>query len=189
MDPFDNQMHVSWYHAIDTTYIHIFVKFERMFSISILRNKAFFAKRSVEPSFAEKDLFLLFPPKLNRRPTFKFGRYIDVRLMYCMIPRTLGVLGWGYFFCTLHSNRSIFGPFFAFTDAYDIKVFVYGYQLIDMHYIALTVKFDGGLSISFLKKKATLNQKKGVKILRLFWWPDPWNKEHFSCRSLFSRMG
>jgi hypothetical protein len=34
-----------------------------------------------------------------------------------------------------------------------MKVFVSGYQLIDMHCIALPVKFDGGLSISFLRKK------------------------------------
>jgi hypothetical protein len=35
---------------------------------------------------------------------------------------------------------------FSFTDAYDMEVFVSRYQLIDMHCIALPVKFDGGLS-------------------------------------------
>jgi hypothetical protein len=41
-----------------------------------------------------------------------------------------------------------------------MKVLVSGYQSIDMHCIALHVKFDGGLSISF-QRKATLYKKKG----------------------------
>jgi hypothetical protein len=35
---------LSWYHAIDTEYVHILVKFERKLSISVLRNKAFCTK-------------------------------------------------------------------------------------------------------------------------------------------------
>jgi hypothetical protein len=44
-----------------------------------------------------------------------------------------------------------------------MEVFVSGYQLIDMHCIALPVKFDGGLSISFLRKKQLL-KKLGAKV-------------------------
>jgi hypothetical protein len=42
-----------------------------------------------------------------------------------------------------------------------MKVLVSWYQSIDMHCIALPVKFEGGLSISFLRKKATLYKKRG----------------------------
>jgi hypothetical protein len=44
MDPFDIQVHVSWYHAIDTAHPHILAKFERRLFISVLRNKSFFTK-------------------------------------------------------------------------------------------------------------------------------------------------
>jgi hypothetical protein len=57
----------------------------------------------------------------------------------------------------------LFGDFFiAFTDAYDMKMAVSRYHSIDMHYIVLSVKFDGRLSISLLKK-VTLYKKKGIK--------------------------
>jgi hypothetical protein len=46
MDPFVNQIHVSWYHAIDTKHVHTLVKFERRLSISVLSNKSFFTKKT-----------------------------------------------------------------------------------------------------------------------------------------------
>jgi hypothetical protein len=49
--------------------------------------------------------------------------------------------------------------------AYDIKVLVSGYQLVDMHCIVVPVKFDGGLSISFLRKKLLLLKKGVSKVL------------------------
>jgi homogentisate 1,2-dioxygenase len=42
----------------------------------------------------------------------------------------------------------------AFTDPLGIKVPVSWYQSIDMHCIVLLVKFEGGLTISVLRKKA-----------------------------------
>jgi hypothetical protein len=48
-----------------------------------------------------------------------------------------------------------------------MEVFVSVYQLIDMHSIALPVKFDGGLSISFLRKKQLLKYVfKKIPILK-----------------------
>jgi hypothetical protein len=47
---------------------------------------------------AKKPLFLFFPPKLSGQPAFKFDINMDVRRIYCMIPRTLGFLRWVHFF-------------------------------------------------------------------------------------------
>jgi hypothetical protein len=47
MDPLDIQMHVFWYHAIDTKHVRILAKFERRLSISVLRNKSFFTKKGL----------------------------------------------------------------------------------------------------------------------------------------------
>jgi hypothetical protein len=47
MNPFDIQMHVSWYHAIDTKNVHILVQIERRLSISVLRNKSVFTEKKV----------------------------------------------------------------------------------------------------------------------------------------------
>jgi hypothetical protein len=41
----------------------------------------------------------------------------------------------------------------AFSDAYNIKELLSGYQSIDMHCIVLPVKFDGRLFISVLRNK------------------------------------
>jgi hypothetical protein len=48
----------------------------------------------------------------------------------------------------------------AFSVAYNIQMFVSGYQSIDMHCSVLPVKFDGGLSISVLKNGQLLTKKK-----------------------------
>jgi hypothetical protein len=53
----------------------------------------------------------------------------------------------------------------AFTTAHNVKVFASGHQSIDMHCIVVLVKFEGGLSISFLRKKQ-LFTKKWVKSLK-----------------------
>jgi hypothetical protein len=63
MDPFDIQMHVSRYHAIDTKHVYILVNFEGGLSISALRNKAFFTKKKRRwANPLENDLFLIFLP-------------------------------------------------------------------------------------------------------------------------------
>jgi hypothetical protein len=77
---------------------------------------------------------------------------LDVRLIYRLIPRTHGLLGYTATFATTPISR-FFGAFFCFTNAYDMKVLVSKYHSIDMHCIALPVKFDDGLDISFLRKK------------------------------------
>jgi hypothetical protein len=58
---------------------------------------------------------------------------------------------------------AFFKLFFSVTDAYDMVVFVSGYQLLDMHCMALPVKFDGGLFISLLRKSSSLKKKKKKK--------------------------
>jgi hypothetical protein len=45
------------------------------------------------------------------------------------------------------------GLLLAFTAEYNTKVFVFGYQLVDMLCIMVPVKFDGGLFISVLRYK------------------------------------
>jgi hypothetical protein len=42
--PFDIQMHVSWYHAIDTKHNQVVVKFEGRLFVSALINESFFTK-------------------------------------------------------------------------------------------------------------------------------------------------
>jgi hypothetical protein len=49
----------------------------------------------------------------------------------------------------------------AFTTAYNVKELVSGYRSIDMHCIAVPVKFDRWLSISFLRKKQLFIKKRG----------------------------
>jgi hypothetical protein len=107
MDPFDIQIHVSWYHAIDTKYVHILVKFEHSLPTSVLRNKTFFTKKRLSHAF-ENFLFIFFSPKLKGQPAFKFGKYMDVLCIYCMIPRTPGLFGCVHFFGRYHSSRSLF---------------------------------------------------------------------------------
>jgi hypothetical protein len=91
MSPFDIQMHVSWYHAIDTKHVHILVKFERRLSFSVLRNESFFTKKGLSHPF-RKSFVSLFSPELNGQPAFKFDKGLDVLCIYCMIPRTPGFL-------------------------------------------------------------------------------------------------
>jgi hypothetical protein len=93
MNPFDNQMHVSWYHVIDTKHVHILVKFERRLFFSVLRIESFFKKREGWAISLEKIFVSLFSPELNGQPAFKFNKNMDVPRIYCMIPRTTGFLG------------------------------------------------------------------------------------------------
>jgi hypothetical protein len=52
------------------------------------------------------------------------------------------------------------GVLVAFTAAYSIKVFVSGYQSIDMHCIVSPVKFDSGLFMSVLRNKQLFKKWK-----------------------------
>jgi hypothetical protein len=49
-------------------------------------------------------------------------------------------------------------------DAYDMKILVSKYQSIDMHCMVVPVKFDDGLSITFLRKKPLSTKKRGSKV-------------------------
>jgi hypothetical protein len=51
-----------------------------------------------------------------------------------------------------------------------MEVFVSGYQLLDMHCIVLPVKIDGGVSISFLRKKQLSEKKKKKKEVGMTTW-------------------
>jgi hypothetical protein len=57
---------------------------------------------------------------------------------------------------------AFWGLLVAFTDAYSIKVLIYGYQPTDLHCIVLPEKFDGRLSISVLRNNQPL-KKMDVK--------------------------
>jgi hypothetical protein len=105
-----------------------------------------------------------FSPEWDRQPAFKFNMHLDVLLIYRLIPRTHGLLGYTTTFGATPISRFL-KLFFSFTDAYDMEVFISGYQLIDMHCIALPEKFDDGLSTSFLRKKQLITKKKrGSKV-------------------------
>jgi hypothetical protein len=82
------------------------------------------------------------------------------------------------------------------TAVYITKVLDSGYQPRDMHCIVLTVKFDGGLSISVLRNKQLLKKKEvnsshflEVQIFFIFQIPpfekraekSHFFKSHFSC--------
>jgi hypothetical protein len=60
MNPFDIQMHVSWYHAIDTKHVHILVKFERSLSLNISK---FFNFRSNSKKFKTRRKVIQWGPK------------------------------------------------------------------------------------------------------------------------------
>jgi hypothetical protein len=62
MDPFDIQMYVSRYHALDTKHIRIFVKFEHRSSISVLRKSHSLPKKKVLSHACEKKIVSLFSP-------------------------------------------------------------------------------------------------------------------------------
>jgi hypothetical protein len=94
-----------------------------------------------------------FSPECDSQPAFKLNMDEDVRLIYRLIPRAHGLFEYPATFDTTPISRFFGGCFFAFTDAYDMKVLVSWYQSIDMDCVALPVKFEGGLSISFLRKK------------------------------------
>jgi hypothetical protein len=98
-------------------------------------------------------LHLIFHLNGKDKSAFKFNMDLDVLLIYRLVPRAHGLLGYTATFCTTPISR-FFEAFFFLSRMHTIwKCFVSGYQLIDMHCIALPVKFDGGLSISFLRKK------------------------------------
>jgi hypothetical protein len=46
----------------------------------------------------------------------------------------------------------------AFTAAHNVKSLVHEYQSVDMHFIVVPVKFDGGLSMSILRNKQLFYQ-------------------------------
>jgi hypothetical protein len=69
-----------------------------------------------------------------------------VLFIYRLIPRKPDVLGGLAIFDTLQLVAFL-GLLVAFTDAYDKKVVVSGYQSVDMPFIVVPVKFDGGLPI------------------------------------------
>jgi hypothetical protein len=102
-----------------------------------------------------------FSPKWNGQPAFKISMVLDMRLIYPLISSVHGLIGYTATFNTTPISRFLGAFFFAFTDAYDMEVLVSKYQSIDMHCIALPVKFDNGLSISFLRKKQLFKKKGG----------------------------
>jgi hypothetical protein len=61
---------------------------------------------------------------------------------------------------------SFLGLLVAFPVAYNIKMFVSGYQSIHMHRIMMPVKFDSGLSISVQRNKQFFKKLKGFDKLK-----------------------
>jgi hypothetical protein len=81
--------------------------------------------------------------------------------IYHWIPRKLGFLGWLAILIPFQSVAFL-RLLVAFTTTYNIKVLISRYQLLDMHCIVFSVKFDGALSISFVRNKQ-LYQKMVIK--------------------------
>jgi hypothetical protein len=78
----------------------------------------------------------------------------EVLFIYDLIPRKFDFLERFASLGTTPISRFFGGGLLgAFMAAYNIKMLVSGYQSIYMHCIVLSVKFDGGLSISVLKNK------------------------------------
>jgi hypothetical protein len=102
----------------------------------------------------EKSHFLgaHFSCERDERSNFKFDVDLEVSFIYRRIPRKPDLLGWLANFDATPISR--FGELLvACTAAHNVKVLVYGYQSIDMHFIVVPVKFDGGLSMSILRNK------------------------------------
>jgi hypothetical protein len=93
---------------------------------------------------------------------FKFAIDSDVCFIYRLLPRKPNFLGWLASLIPLQLV-ALWMLLGAFTVAYNLKVLVSGYPSIDMHCIVLPVKYDGGLSISFLRIKQLLKKKLDVK--------------------------
>jgi hypothetical protein len=162
MDPFDIQMHVSWYHAIDTKHVHNFVKFECRLSNSVLRNKPFFTKRRIEPSLW-KTFVCLFSRELKGQPAFKFDKNMDVLCISCMILRTPGFLGRAHFFGKYPSNWSLFKLIVSFMDPFDIQMHILWCYATDTRHIHILVKFERRLSVQFARKKRNEKFSKGMR--------------------------
>jgi hypothetical protein len=64
---------------------------------------------------------------------------------------------------------------------HNTKVFISGYQSIDMCFIVVPVEFDGGLYISVLRNKQLFTKKKGQKFTfsKKFQFSNPasWKKD------------
>jgi hypothetical protein len=66
----------------------------------------------------------------------------------------LGLLRVESIIAVLHHSRFCRGGLpVPFTATHNVTVLVYGYQSIDMHFIVVSVKFYGGLSMSILRNK------------------------------------
>jgi hypothetical protein len=76
-----------------------------------------------------------------------------VPFIYHLIPRKFDFLGWFDALGTTPISRFGGGLLVALPVAYNIKMFVSGYQSIHMHCIIMHVKLDGGLSILVQRNK------------------------------------
>jgi hypothetical protein len=115
----------------------------------------------------ENYIFLAFhfSPEWDRQPAFKFNIQLDVLLIYRLIPRTHELLGCTTTFGT--TQTTVFWEILsAFTTAHIVKVIISRYQSIDMHCVEMPVKFEGGLSMSFLRKKQLFTKKQEIKRLQ-----------------------
>jgi hypothetical protein len=85
-----------------------------------------------------------------------------VLFIYHLIPGKFDFLGWFAALGTTPISR-FWGLLVAFPVAYNMKMFVSGHQSIHTHCIVMPVKFDGGLSISFLRNKQLLKKKEAKR--------------------------
>jgi hypothetical protein len=170
----DLKMLVSGYQPIDMHCIVSSVKFKGGLYISVLRNKQLFEKNGGQKfAFSKSSNFSIFQPRHLKKGrsgktshffldfiflvngtdnSFKFDINSEVLFIYCLIPRKLDFIGWLAAFDTTPVSRFL-RAHIAFTVSYNIKVLVSRYQSIDMHYIVLLVKYNGGLSISVLRNR------------------------------------
>jgi hypothetical protein len=114
-----------------------------------------------------------FSCEQDGQPNFKFDIDSEVLSIYRLIPRKTNFLGCLTIFDTTPICR-FWGLLVAFRAAYNVKVLVYGYQSINLRFIVVPVKFDGGLFISDREKSNSLPKK--VKSLHF--------QKHFKRRHL-----
>jgi hypothetical protein len=139
---------------------HIFKKFDfSIFNPRHLKKRQTLEKVSLFGAY--------FSCERDEQPNFKFDIDWYVLPIYRLIPRKPDFLG-RLAICDNFQLVAFLGLLGESTAACSIKVLLSGYQSIDMHYILLSAKFYGGLSISVLRNRQLFEKNEVKKSSQLF---------------------
>jgi hypothetical protein len=114
-----------------------------------------------EPRFIGPEFFC----KRNRQPTFEFHMKMGILLNYWMVPKMLSLNEWATNFWGPESV-AVFGLGAVFSGACNIYTLPFWNLLIDIHSILFHVEFEGGLSLSVLKTRATCYQNMHLRTVK-----------------------